>query len=412
MVQTGKYKHTSIILMLLLLAIALISLEPFYTLGISLQRIRVIVGVDPGEIPIYRSKLAMLGVLVNEIPELGAIVLEIPINAYDNIRRVQFIRYVEVDYEVRAYGEIQWNIEIVNATKVWNKYNATYGDAAYGYSVDISVAVIDTGIDYSHNDLRNSVTWCVVSLSNEKVFYRGYDLKNCMDRNGHGTHVAGIIAARLNGFGVVGVAPRAKLYAVRALSPSGTGYVSDIAKGIVEATKGPDNTPGTDDDADVISMSLGGPSSTTLYNAVKYAYSYGVVMVAAAGNEGASQPSCPACYSEVIAVGAININYSVPNWSNRNPDVVAPGVNILSTLPKNRYGYASGTSMACPHVSAAIAIMQSIRKASGGSRLTPDKVKEIIISTAIDLGGNGYDELYGWGLIDVLKATEKLFSNS
>lgn len=107
MVQTGKYKHTSIILMLLLLAIALISLEPFYTLGISLQRIRVIVGVDPGEIPIYRSKLAMLGVLVNEIPELGAIVLEIPINAYDNIRRVQFIRYVEVDYEVRAYGEIQ-----------------------------------------------------------------------------------------------------------------------------------------------------------------------------------------------------------------------------------------------------------------------------------------------------------------
>lgn len=399
----GKYVKVSLLLIILIS----ISLGSLYKLNASTQSVRVIVGINPKEIPIYRGKLTALGALINEIPEIGAVVLEVPANLFNSIGLEPFVKYIELDYEVKVYGEIQWNIEAINATKVWSRYNATYGDAAYGYSVGISIAVIDTGIDYNHNDLKNSVAWCVVSLNNGRTFYRGYDLKNCKDQNGHGTHVAGIIAARLNGFGVAGVAPKAILYAVKVLSPSGSGYISDVAKGIVEATKGPDNIPGTNDDADVISMSLGGPNSTTLYNAIKYAYSYGVVMVAAAGNEGSSQPSCPACYREVIAVGAIDISYKTPSWSNRNPDIVAPGVNIFSTLPNNKYGYASGTSMACPHVSAAIAVIQSLRIASGGSKLAPDKVKEVITLTALDLGDNGYDELYGWGLIDVVKATEK-----
>ncbi|MEM0199212.1 MAG: S8 family serine peptidase [Desulfurococcaceae archaeon] len=170
---------------------------------------------------------------------------------------------------------------------------------------------------------------------------------------------------------------------------------------MVEATEGPDGVAGTPDDADVISMSLGGPHSNVLYDAVKYAYSYGVVLVAAAGNEGAANPSYPAAYPEVIAVGAIDSNYQVPSWSNRNPDVVAPGVEILSTWPKNRYAYASGTSMACPHVSGAVAIAQAIRLAMGKNRLHPDQVKDLITRTAIDLGSTGYDELYGYGVIDV-----------
>ncbi|MEM1619125.1 MAG: S8 family serine peptidase, partial [Desulfurococcaceae archaeon] len=97
----------------------------------------------------------------------------------------------------------------------------------------------------------------------------------------------------------------------------------------------------------------------------------------------------------------IDSNYQVPSWSNRNPDVVAPGVEILSTWPKNRYAYASGTSMACPHVSGAVAIAQAIRLAMGKNRLHPDQVKDLITRTAIDLGSTGYDELYGYGLIDV-----------
>jgi len=294
---------------------------------------------------------------------------------------------------------------------MYGLYSSVYGNAAYGYNPTITVAVVDTGIDYQHVDLQGAVTYCIVSLRNTGIFYKGTNLKNCADSNGHGTHVAGIIAARLNGQGVAGVAPKVLLYAVRVLDASGSGYMSDVAKGIVEAVKGPDNTAGTSDDADVISMSLGGPHSNVLYEAVLYAYNHNVVLVAATGNEGASQPACPACYSEVIAVGAVDSSYKVPYWSNRKPDLVAPGVNVLSTWPKNRYAYASGTSMACPHVSATVALIQALRLASGLRKLTPSEVREVLISTAIDLGPPGYDEVHGYGLVDAYVAVNKALTS-
>jgi len=243
-----------------------------------------------------------------------------------------------------------------------------------------------------------------------KTYYSGTNLKKCSDANGHGTHVAGIIASRLNGLGVAGVAPKVILYAIRVLDASGSGYVSDVAKGIVEAVKGPDGTPGTPDDADVISMSLGGPDSTTLHDAVQYAYSYNVTLVAAAGNEGADNPSYPAAYDEVIAVGAVDQSYQVPSWSNRNPTLTAPGVNILSTWPKNRYAYASGTSMACPHVSATVALIQSIRVAAGLRKLTPQEVEQVLTTTAVDLGDPGFDPYYGYGLVDAYGAVVNALS--
>ncbi|MEM4831986.1 MAG: S8 family serine peptidase, partial [Sulfolobales archaeon] len=128
---------------------------------------------------------------------------------------------------------------------------------------------------------------------------------------------------------------------------------------------------------------------------------------AAAGNEGASTPSCPACYSEVIAVGAIDQNLSVPSWSNKNPDLVAPGVDILSTWPRNRYAYLSGTSMACPHVSAIVALAQAARIADGKDKLTPAQVKEILTTTATDLGSSGYDETYGYGLVNAIASVNR-----
>jgi len=342
--------------------------------------------------------------VVGEIPEINVVVVEAPRSMAAYLLKQPYVRFVEEDREVRISGEVQWDIYMIYAPDVWNAYSGTYGSAAYGYYSTVHVAVVDTGIDYSHPDLQGAVKYCIVSLNNGATFYKGTYLSNCRDPNGHGTHVAGTIAARLNGAGMAGVAPKVQLYAVRVLSASGSGYISDIARGIIEATKGPDGTPGTADDADVISMSLGGSDSTTLYNAVKYAYSYGVVLVAAAGNEGASYPSCPACYSEVIAVGAVDSNGNVPSWSNRYPDVVAPGVNIYSTLPGGKYGYMSGTSMACPHVSGVVALIQALRLAAGKPKLTPSQVYDVITRTAIDLGYPGYDSLYGYGLVDAYDA--------
>lgn len=371
------------------------------------RSIRVVIGLT-----VFREGvlevLSMFGRVDLEIPEVYAVALEVPMVALTHVASLPFVRYVEEDKLLRVDQEVKWNVEAVGATQVWGM--SELGDSAYGYHSTVSVAIVDTGIDYTHTDLRGAVTYCVVSLRSGKTFYRGTNLKNCADPNGHGTHVAGVAAARLNGVGVAGVAPKALLYAVRVLDASGSGYMSDVAKGIVEAVKGPDGVPGTDDDADVVSMSLGGPDSQVLYEAVKYAYNYGAVLVAAAGNEGAPAPSCPACYNEVIAVGAVDSGYRVPSWSNRNPDVVAPGVDILSTWPKNRYAYASGTSMACPHVSAAVATMQAARLARGMGKLSPAEVRDLLVATAKDMGGPGYDSLYGHGLLDAYAAVRGALS--
>ncbi|MEM1662332.1 MAG: S8 family peptidase [Desulfurococcaceae archaeon] len=392
-----KFKLPILVILAIIFALT-IMIQPSY--AETPTTTRVIIGISTVRFELFRNVLTRYGTVISDIPEIGAVVLEINIGRLNDIKKLWFVKYVERDYEVSITQEVRWNMEMIYVPNVWYTYDDYVGDAAYGYYPYLHVAVLDTGINYLHTDLQGAVVYCIVSLNNGGTFYKGTNLRNCNDPNGHGTHVAGIIAARLNGVGVAGAAPKVRLYAVRVLSASGSGYISDIARGIIESTKGPDGVAGTADDADIISMSLGGPHSNTLYNAVKYAYSYGVVLVAAAGNDGASSPSYPAAYPEVIAVGAVDINYNVPRWSNRNPDVVAPGVDILSTYRNNLYAYMSGTSMACPHVSGVVALMQAIRQAFGLRKLTPDEVKYIIINTAIDLGSSGYDPLYGYGLVD------------
>lgn len=386
-------------LVLVLIVLVPIILEAPLVSASQGQTVRVIIGIKSGFNYDKAVKvLARLGQSELELQEIGAVVLSLPQVVVLHVLKLPFVKYVEEDKLVRAVGEVQWNIEMVNATGVWEEYYPNYSYAAYGAGTQ--VAVLDTGVDYTHEDLRGSVVYCIVSLRNSKTYYEGANLKNCADPNGHGTHVAGIIVAKLNGIGVVGVAPGATLYAVKVLGASGSGYVSDVAKGVVEAVKGPDDIVGTDDDADIISMSLGGPDSQALRDAVVYAYNSGAILVAAAGNEGAPSPSYPAAYDQVIAVGAINSNYTVATWSNRRPDVVAPGVNIMSTWPKNKYANASGTSMACPHVSGAVALAQALRVATGKSKLAPEAMIGLVRETALDLGVQGPDEYYGYGLVD------------
>lgn len=232
---------------------------------------------------------------------------------------------------------IPWGISRINSIEAASMVDES----------SIKVAIIDTGMDMDHPDLAAMYVW-------------GYDLvnkdTNPDDDNGHGTHCAGTITAIDNSIGVIGVA-QVDLYIFKALDRRGSGTYTNIANAIIMATKGPDGTPGTIDDADVISMSLGGSVGTSeLETAVNYALSYNVVVVAATGNDGATQPSYPAAYSGVIKVGAVDSSNAIPYWSNDGFTILAPGVNIYSTAKGGGYTTMSGTSMATPHVAGVCAL--------------------------------------------------------
>jgi subtilisin family serine protease len=236
---------------------------------------------------------------------------------------------------------IPWGITRVNAIQA-----ASVVDES-----SVIVAIVDTGMDMDHPDLAARYVWGYDYVNNDN---------NPDDDNGHGTHCAGIIAGIDNDIGVIGVAPEVDLYILKALNKRGSGTYTAIANSIIAATKGPDGVPGTSDDADVISMSLGGPTTTVeLENAVNYALNYGVVVVAATGNDGAATPSYPAAYPGVIKVGATDIYDNIASFSNRGETILAPGVNIYSTYKGGTYTTMSGTSMATPHVAGVCALAKA-----------------------------------------------------
>ncbi|HEX5202367.1 MAG TPA: S8 family serine peptidase [Actinoplanes sp.] len=296
---------------------------------------------------------------------------------------------VEVDSVVTAldgpagtdpYRAQQWDFGKLHVADAWQQSTGA----------GVTVAVIDSGVDASHPDLAGQIL-------PGKDFVAGTE-GTSTDPNGHGTHVAGTIAALTgNGTGVSAVAPGAKILPVRVLGANGTGWTSDIASGIIYAA---------DHGAKVINMSLGGPGqSTTMSNAIAYARSKGVTVIAAAGNErqDGSPVSYPAADAGVIAVAATDAADKVASYSNQGSyvDVAAPGSNILSTVPVAKGSYASynGTSMATPHVAAVAALMKA---ANPG--LTPDAIESALESSAVDLGPAGKDTDYGYGRIDALAA--------
>ncbi len=358
-------------------------------------------------------------VVVKTIPEIKVAVLLAPAGEDLRAHVGKGLRYVEEDkiavaLELSSYSDVQWNMKMINATKVWDTYYPSLNGAALGKGV--RVAVLDTGVLYTHPDLKGRVVWCVNTVLTKT--YRGTDLSKCTDRNGHGTHVTGIIAALINNAGVAGVASNVSIYIIKVLNDAGSGTYTDIAEGIIEAVKGPDGVAGTSDDAKILSMSLGGSSdSSVLRDAVVWAYNNGAVLVAAAGNSGDGDPSTdnvayPARYPEVIAVAAVDSSYNVPTWSSDGPevDVAAPGVNILSTYLRNGYATLSGTSMATPHVSGVVALMQALRLAQGKPLLTPSQVYDVLTSTAVDINAKGFDVFTGYGLVDAIAAVNKALS--
>jgi subtilisin family serine protease len=267
---------------------------------------------------------------------------------------------------------IPWGITRVNADTAQNNVDET----------GIIVAIVDTGLDVTHEDLQGLFVWGWSYYDGNREISGGVecttaDPSPCADGHGHGTHVTGTVAAQNNDLGVLGVAPDISIYTLKALSDRGSGTAAAVAGAIIKATEGPDGVAGTSDDADVISMSLGSSSSSSeIESAVKFAYANGVVLVAATGNDGADSPSYPAAYPEVLAVGAIDKDNNIASWSNRGEDVFAPGVDILSTLPGNNYDSWSGTSMATPHVSGVAALAIAAHPTYSNSQIV-----DLIIST-------------------------------
>lgn len=252
------------------------------------------------------------------------------------------------------------------------------------------VAVVDTGASGTHPDL-------------DGVLVPGIDLvqggNGMVDPNGHGTHVAGVIGAEVgNGVGTEGLLAGARVMPVRVLDRSGSGSTDDVARGIVWAV---------DHGASVVNMSLGGTSpDSVLKSAVDYAEKHDVVVVAAMGNEGeeGSPTSYPAAYPSVLSVAATTSRDTRAAYSSvgAHARLAAPGDAVMSTIPGG-WGRMSGTSMATPYVSASAA---AVRGASPS--LSAPGVRDLLTSTADDLGAVGRDPQFGYGLVDPLAALRRL----
>lgn len=272
-------------------------------------------------------------------------------------------------------------VSLIAARRIWP---STRGE-------NTVVAILDTGIDYRHPDLKYNIIGGISFVPEEK---------DHLDLNGHGTHVAGTIGA--NGR-LLGVGPQCKLLAVKVLDRHGAGSYQGIIKGLeyVRRWKGP-----AGEKVNVINMSLGGPQDNeNLHREVKKVMEAGITIVAAAGNEGdgrADTPeiSYPAYYKEVVAVGAINLQSGIANFSNSNDRIaiVAPGVETYSTFPGGKYVKLSGTSMAAPHISGAVALIYSRWQKRFKAYPSPREVKMLLHYAGIDLGETGFDNLYGYGL--------------
>ena len=280
---------------------------------------------------------------------------------------------------------LPWGIDKIDAELVWPSGNT---------ADPVKLAIIDTGIDVKHPDLTANLKGGVSTVG----YTTSYN-----DDNGHGTHVAGIVGAVDNEIGVIGAGPAIDLYAVKVLDRRGSGYLSDVIEGLDWAIA---------HGMQVVNMSLGTSADVLSFReAVQRVNSAGIVQVAAAGNSGGSV-IYPAAYPEVIAVSATDNTDTIASWSSRGPevDLAAPGVSIYSTYKGQTYKTLSGTSMAAPHVAGAAALV--LNSAIGAYDLNdndiwdPIEVQNKLQDKAVDLGSHGFDNLYGWGLVNAFNAVQ------
>jgi len=343
----------------------------------------------------------------------------------DEIEYVQGANLYKVDYIPNdSLLAEQWALENLNVFDAW--------DITTG-SDEIILGVIDTGIDFYHPDLKNRIYINPAEDINSNGFYDegdndgidndgngftddvfGWDFTDRdgfpfdsaggdylqwdnypMDEQGHGTYISGIIGAEAdNVSGVAGIMQKGKILNLRAFDPAGYGEEDDVAAAILYAVSM---------GVDVINMSFGDNAfSFVLKDIIEYAYSQGVVLVASSGNSGSSAPHYPSGYSQVICVGSSTENNYVNAQSNYGStlDLVAPGVNILTTDRNGKYAKIAGTSASAPFVSATAALLLSLENYNS------EEIKQILKSTSVDILNEGWDEKSGAGRLDIAKAVE------
>lgn len=301
---------------------------------------------------------------VRVLPSLGMIVGEFQSEyGLRESRFPPFIEHWEPDLQVtltpayigaasRELSGVPWGVARVEADRVWN---ISSGRA-------VKVAVIDTGIADDHPAIRNNYRGGINILS---PMFSPYDY------NGHGTHIAGTIAGYMSEMGVIGVAPRAHLYAVKAFNRKGSANLSDLLSAVNWCIE---------KKMQVINMSFGmNKMSEFLRQAIHTAYRHGIVMVAAAGNQGSQQVDYPARYPETIGVTATEKGDRLASFSNvgREVDIAAPGEKISSAWLNGTKREMSGTSMAVPHVTGTVALLLRLYP-----KLTPQQIREILTQTA------------------------------
>lgn len=291
-----------------------------------------------------------------------------------------------IDAMFMAMSEvIDWSLAMTGTPDTWKQ---TQGEG-------VKVAILDTGCYLAHFDLDGAIE--------DAADFTGSRF-GPIDKNAHGTFCAGVVAARQNDSGCVGVAPRAKLLIGKCLGDDGSGSSRMVAQSIRWAI---------DKKADVISMSLGSPQpSQEIHEAIKAAVAAGIHVCAAAGNSGPNPGTVewPGKFPECITVGAINKQRQVSRFSSRGPEVccLAPGEAVTSLGIRTPLVQMSGTSMATPFVAGVVALCVAKHKKQGGATPvnTPKQMKEHLQKTAVDVDAPGFDPNAGWGLVsplDVLK---------
>jgi thermitase len=272
-----------------------------------------------------------------------------------------------------SYLAERWGVSQIEAPQAWQ---ITRSDPS------IIVAVLDTGISEDNEDLAGRVV-AEVNFS---------DSPTSDDLYGHGTHMAGTIAA---------IAPQCRLMNVKVADDAGKCEPAVVAEGIVWAV---------DHGAKVINLSLSMTACPDLERSVNYAWSQGAIIIAAAGNRGTSTPSYPAYYDDCLAVAGTNENNSLALLSSYGDwvDVAAPGFNIYSDLPDNQYGYKTGTSAAAAHVSGVAALVFGVAEDANGNGVVNDEVRWAIENSCTPIARDGL----GQGLVNAFQAVTKITSSS